>query len=46
MKIRWRNGREKSHPLKGVGAELQEVWGQEDLKTISWPLVIRAGIIK
>lgn len=35
-----------SDPLKVVGAELQEVWGQEDLKTISWPLVIRAGIIK
>lgn len=33
-------------PLKDVEAELQEVWGQENLKSISWPLVIRAGIIK
>ena len=38
--------RTSSDPLKVVEEELREVWGQEDVKTIYWPLVIRAGIIK
>ena len=33
-------------PLKIAGDELRAVWKQHDVKTISWPLVIRAGIIK
>lgn len=38
--------RTADNPLKGAEAELRAVWEQEEVKSISWPLVIRAGIIK
>ena len=38
--------RTANDPLKDVEAELQGEWGQEEEKPISWPLVIRAGIIR
>lgn len=33
-------------PLAAVVKELREVWGQEEMLAISWPLVIRAGVIR
>lgn len=35
-----------SDPLKATEEELREVWEQDEVKTISWPLFIRAGIIR
>lgn len=33
-------------PLRGASEELGAAWGQDELKTVSWPLVIRAGVVE